>query len=75
MRPWDLSSGAAKLELAYKSLKKAAADAHESWSDDANRRFQETYLIPLEPRVREALDAIHRLDQILRDADRECGSA
>jgi uncharacterized protein YukE len=75
MKNWNLSGGAAKLELAFKSLKKAAGDAQEFWHDDASRRFQEKYLAALEPQVRDALDAIHRLEQILSGAEHECGSA
>jgi len=74
MKTWNLSGGAAKLDLAFKSLKKVASDAHEYWHDNASRRFQETYLTALEPKVREALDAIHRLEQILGSAEHECGS-
>jgi hypothetical protein len=74
MKTWNLTGGAAKLELAYKSLKKAVHDADAAWNDPASRRFQETYLAPLDPRVREALEAIHRLEQILASADHDCGS-
>ena len=74
MKTWNLSGGAARLEMAFKSLKKAADEANEYWHDDASRRFQETYLIPLEPKVRDALDALHRLEQILTGAEHECGS-
>ncbi len=72
MRYWDLSGGAAKLELALESLQAARAEAGRSWQDAASGKFDETYLLPLEPRLRRALDAIHRLDAVLSEARRAC---
>ena len=51
MRLWDLTGGAAKLELALKTLQTKAADIGEAWSDDAYARFVETYLEPIGPRM------------------------
>jgi hypothetical protein len=74
MRLWDLNSGAAKLEMAMDALMEAAALSLEEWDDQTNRSFQEKYVLPLEPRVRRALDAIHRLAEELDKAQRACGS-
>jgi hypothetical protein len=74
MRLWDLNSGAAKLEMATDALLQAAAISLEEWDDQTNRNFQEKYILPLEPRVRKALDAIHRLAEVLEKAERACGS-
>lgn len=73
MRSWNLSGGAAKLEMAAKTLFGAVHDASRAWDDATNRRFQQTYLGPLEPKLRDLLDAIRRLDQVLQSADRACG--
>jgi hypothetical protein len=73
MRPWDLTAGAAKLELALKTLQIKAADIGEAWSDDAYARFLETYLEPIAPRMKTMLDAIHRLSEVLNTAERQCG--
>jgi len=73
MRTWDLTSGAAKLELAMQSLQAAGAEAQQYWSDEAHRKFQEIYLAPLEPKVHGVLDAIHRLVEVLANAERQCG--
>ena len=56
------------------SLKKSTLEVEERWDDDTFRAFLETYLVPLEPRVQRAVEAIHRLDQVLKRAERECGS-
>ncbi len=72
MRLWDLNGGAAKLELAHKTLQTKVADIGEAWSDETYTRFIETYLEPIEPRMQTMLDAIHRLAEVLNTAERQC---
>jgi len=74
MKTWDLNSGAAKIELAVEVLQRAWKDANTHWSDETSRKFQEEYLAPLEPKVKRAIDGIHRLTEILANAERECRS-
>ena len=73
MRNWDLNSGASKLELAMQSLFAASAEAEQYWSDEAQRKFHEAYLAPLEPKISGVLDSIHRLAEVLVMAERQCG--
>ena len=73
-RLWDLSAGSAKLELAMDLLKKTALQTQQRWDDETFRSFVNTYLVPLEPRVQRAMEAIHRVAQLLARAERECGS-
>jgi len=73
MRGWDLTTGSAKLNLALEALGQAGATVSEHWSDATYRGFQEEYLVPLEPMVKRTLDAIKRLAEELRKAERECG--
>jgi hypothetical protein len=72
MRLWDLSGGAAKLELAMKTLQTKAANIGEAWSDEPYTRFMETYLEPLEPSMKTMIDAVHRLAEVLSTSEREC---
>ena len=72
MRLWDLTAGAAKLELALKTLQTKTAEIGEAWSDEAYDRFLETYLEPIEPRMKTMIDAIHRLSEVLNTAERQC---
>ena len=72
MRLGDRTGGAAKLELAWKTLQTKSADIGEAWSDEAYARFQETYLEPIEPRMKTMIDAIHRLSEVLNTAERQC---
>jgi hypothetical protein len=62
-----------KLELAAKGLLHAVQEAGGAWNDASYERFRETYIEPLGPKVRELLDAINRMDQVLHSADRACG--
>ena len=73
MRLWDLTAGAAKLELALQTLQTKAADIGEAWSDEAYARFLETYIEPIQPRMKTMIDAIHRLSEVLNSAERQCG--
>jgi hypothetical protein len=74
MRNWDLNSGASKLELAMQAISAANAEARHYWNDEAQRKFEDTYLLPLEPTVRNVLDAVHRLAEVLAAAERQCGT-
>jgi hypothetical protein len=73
MKNWDFTTGAAKLELAMKTLQIADAEAEQYWSDAAHEKFQEAYLEPLEPKVRNMLEAIHRITEVFETAQRQCG--
>ena len=72
MRYWDLNSGAAKLDLALDSLRAARVEASRSWQDTTSQKFDEAYLLPLDPRMRKTLDAVHRMSVLLTEARRAC---
>jgi hypothetical protein len=72
MRIADLTSGAAKIATAYKTLRVHWEDTKEHWHDDNRRRFEENFIDPLEPQIASALDAISALAEILNRAQREC---
>jgi len=67
----DLTIGATRLRKATQSLSVAWNDAHERWSDERARQFQEQYLDPLEVCVRGALLSIGRLSEVVAKARRE----
>ncbi len=73
MRGFDLTAGSTRLSMAWETLQKANAAAAAQWNDSTNIHFQDQYYRPLEPKVRRALDAVHRLAEVLRRAERECG--
>jgi len=75
MRLWDFRSPAGRLHEALDMLKKTTESLRERWNDPAMDFFRNTYLGPLEAKVREALEAISRLDQTFAEAAKECGES
>lgn len=72
MKPWDMSSGAARLADAMDSLQIAYREASQHWDDQARRQFAAEYLEPLEPRFHRAIEAARRLAQVFGQAEQEC---
>jgi len=70
----DLSSGAAKLELAVKSLRVTLSAVEEQWTDKAHQKFHEEHLAPIEPTVRKMFDDIGRIAEAIAAAERDCQS-
>ncbi len=73
MRPWDLAGGMARIDLALKTLTAETATVSQLWSDDANRAFVDKYVKAAQMRVRNLLDALRRLSEVLAEAERHCG--
>jgi hypothetical protein len=74
VKNWDVHAAAAKLELALKSYRTTLAAVEPQWTDAARRDFQESYLTPVEPNVRNVLEAIARLAEVLAAAEHQCSS-
>ena len=72
MRIADLTTGAAKLSSAWKTLRVHWDDTKEDWHDANRKRFEENYIAPLEPQIATTLEAIGRLAEVLQKAEREC---
>lgn len=72
MRTWDVTTPAAKLDLAMHNLEDARCDVAERWDDDASRQFQDRFLVQLPGQMRRLLDSIHRLAEVLTKAHRDC---
>ena len=67
----DLSSGASKMALAIKQLNLKWEAARETWDDSTSRAFHKEHIEPLPPRVKETLEAIGRLAEVLARACRD----
>lgn len=72
MKCCDLSAGAAKLEMAIKSLRVTVSAVEDKWNDQAHRKFQEEHLAPIEPAVRRMFDEISRIAEAIAAAERDC---
>jgi hypothetical protein len=71
MRGFDLSSGASKLALAYKQLELKWGAASDSWHDATAKTFHKDHIEPLMPDVKQTLEAIGRLAEVLSRAARD----
>ena len=67
----DLSSGASKMSLAMKQLNLKWESARETWDGATARAFHKEHIEPLPPRVKETLEAIGRLAEVLARASRD----
>ncbi len=73
MRIGDLSSGASKLANALKQLNIKWETAKETWNDGRSKAFHKDNVEPLLPAVKETLDALGRLAEVLDRAARDVG--
>jgi hypothetical protein len=71
MRHFDLSSGAAKMALALKQLDIKWDSAKESWNDSTSKAFHKEHIDPLMPDVKQTLEAVGRLAEVLARAARD----
>ena len=71
MRVGDLSSGASKLANALKQLNLKWEVAGEGWHDVRAKAFQKDNIEPRTPSVKETLDALGRLAEVLDRAIRD----
>jgi hypothetical protein len=73
MKKWDLTTGSATLERIMQNLRLVNLEVERLWRDQANSKFQENYIKPLEPKVRNLIDSVRRLSEALDNAERQCG--
>jgi hypothetical protein len=71
MRVGDLSSGASKMALSLKQLDLKWESAIDTWNDATSKAFHKEHIEPLMPDVKETLEAIGRLDEVLARAARD----
>lgn len=71
MRGGNLASGASKLALAVKQLDIKWESAKETWNDHTSRQFHKECIEPLTPDVKETLEALGRLAEVLSRAARD----
>lgn len=68
----NLYTSAAHIRDAFDELQGAWLDASQSWNDGVSRRFCETYLEPIGPVVKLALDSISRASGMVDSMHRDC---
>jgi uncharacterized protein YukE len=71
VRVGDLSSGASKLANAVKQINLKWDAATETWHDARAKAFHKDHVEPLLPSVKDTLDALGRLAEVLDRAARD----
>jgi hypothetical protein len=71
MKVGDLSSGASKMALSLKHLGIKWESARETWDDSTSKAFHKQHIEPLLPSVKETLEAVGRLAEVLARAIRD----
>ena len=71
MKHFDLSSGAAKMALSLKQLDIKWESAKETWNDATSKAFHKEHIEPLLPDVKQTLEAVSRLAEVLARAARD----
>jgi hypothetical protein len=71
MKVGDLSGGASKMALALKQLGLKWESAKEAWNDGTSKKFHKDHIDPLLPAVKETLEAVGRLAEVLARAARD----
>ena len=71
MKHFDLSSGAAKMALSLKQLDIKWESAKETWNDATSKAFHKEHIEPLLPDVKQTLEAVCRLAEVLARAARD----
>lgn len=66
------STGRAMLADAIKQLGVAWSRAREHWDDEAARKFEKTYLEPVQPKLRSTQGAMEKLAEATAAARRAC---
>jgi len=71
MRPWDLDTSAAQLRKAMEDLQAAWQTADENWQDSVSQKFSETHLQPIGPALKQTLEAVGQMQQLVGQMQRE----
>lgn len=72
MRVCDLTTSTGRLQRSMAELKDKWTETKEHWNDATSGEFAERYLDPLVPQLTLAFSAIHRLAELLEQAERAC---
>ncbi len=72
MRRIHLEGSRDQLQEAGESLERAWADTREVWQDANAENIEENHLLPLKTELVKMLSAIQKLDDVLKQAQRDC---
>ncbi len=67
----NVVAGAERLKVALRNLQERWRDVDPTWNDDVRRRFEERWLVPLEPATDAADYGARKLGEILSQLRRD----
>jgi len=73
MRIADVGTGMSRLRDAHDNLRRAWAEAAESWNDANSRNIEENHLHPLAMELVAAYPSMQKLADAFNQAERACG--
>ena len=73
MKICDLNTGLIRLSRAAKNLRDQWSETVDHWKDANREDFDTKYIQPLGPQVTMLVSAIHRLNDVFEQAERELG--
>jgi hypothetical protein len=72
MKRCDLLTGASRIRHALENLEVVWQQRADSWNDVVSQEFAERHLEPMMPKLKMALDAIGRMQQLMTEVQRDC---
>jgi len=68
----NVVAGANRLKHAVQALREGWLTVEPGWNDVSRRRFEERYILPVEPAADAALLGIQKLAEVLERVRRDC---
>jgi hypothetical protein len=68
----NVLAGAHRLKHAIRSLKERWLAADPTWNDAVRTRFEERYILPIEPAGDAAMNGMQKLAEVLDRVRRDC---
>jgi hypothetical protein len=65
-------AGTSRIKQSINALQDHWKPVEEVWNDVVRRRFEERYLLPLDPAVDAAMIGMHKLAEVLDKVRRDC---
>ena len=72
MAAFDLSAGVGRIRDVADVIHREWEETAEYWTDENSREIEENHLQPLFRELANAMNAMQRLDELARQARREC---
>jgi hypothetical protein len=68
----NVVAGVNRMRHAFKSLQDQWLATEATWNDSVRHRFEERYIMPIEPAVDSAINGMQKLAEVLDRLRRDC---